>query len=239
MMWTSDSADLLRSLPMKRIWSPLVLLLSLAACGSEDWPAAESRNAPITILGAKLIDGKGADPIEDSVVVIEGTRIQAAGSRAETPVPKGGEIIDGTGKTVIPGLIDIHTHYFGDRAEMERLLRAQLRFGVTTSRSIGADTEEHLATIADARAGKLPAPRLYTAGLGFTHPDGHPIQLPFVRRPPTIEEARAGVAELGAQKVDFIKMCCQRSRPRRGRLSPRKPPSGTFRWSPMSLTSPI
>ena len=206
MMWTSDSADLLRSLPMKRIWSPLVLLLSLAACGSEDWQAAESRNAPITILGAKLIDGTGSDPIEDSVVVIEGTRIQAAGSRAETPVPKGGEIIDGTGKTVIPGLIDIHTHYFGDRAEMERLLRAQLRFGVTTSRSIGADTEEHLATIADARAGKLPAPRLYTAGLGFTHPDGHPIQLPFVRRPPTIEEARAGVAELGAQKVDFIKM---------------------------------
>ena len=44
-----------------------------------------------------------------------------------------------------------------------------------------------------------------SAGLGFTHPDGHPIQLPFVRRPSTEEEARAAVAELGAQKVDFIK----------------------------------
>ncbi len=191
---------------MKRIWLLLVLIASLAACGSEDWQAPASRNAPITILGAKLIDGTGADTIEDSVVIIEGTRIQAVGSRAETPVPKGGEIIDGTGKTVIPGLIDLHTHYFGDRAEMERLLRAQLRFGVTTSRSIGADTEEHLAVIAEARAGKLPAPRLYTAGLGFTHPDGHPIQLPFVRRPPTVEEARTGVAELSSQKVDFIKM---------------------------------
>lgn len=191
---------------MKRILSLLILVISLATCSSEDWQVAESSNAPITILGAKLIDGTGADPIEDSVVVIEGTRIQAAGSRAKTPVPKGGEIIDGTGKTIIPGLIDLHTHYFGDRAEMERLLRTQLRFGVTTSRSIGADTEEHLGVIADARAGKLPAPRLYTAGLGFTHPDGHPIQLPFVRRPPTVEEARTGVAELSSQKVDFIKM---------------------------------
>ena len=191
---------------MKRILLTTVLVAFFAACSSEDWETAESSSSPITILGAKLVDGTGGEPIEDSVVVIEGARIQAVGSRAETPVPKGGEIIDGIGKTVMPGLIDLHTHYFGDGPEMKRLLQVQLRFGVTTSRSIGADTEEHLAVIADARAGKIPSPRIHTAGLGFTHPGGHPIQLPFVRRPPTVEEARAGVAELGAQKVDFIKM---------------------------------
>jgi imidazolonepropionase-like amidohydrolase len=193
---------------MKRPSTVLTILIViwLAGCGEQDWQAAEAEPQPTTILGAKLIDGTSAEPIDDSVVVIEGTRIQAAGSRAETPVPKGGRIIDGTGKTVIPGLIELHAHYFGDRAEMERLLRAQLRFGVTTSRSIGADKEEHLGVIADTRARKIPAPRLYTAGLGFTHPDGHPIQLPFVRRPATEEEARAGVAELAAQRVDFIKM---------------------------------
>ena len=180
--------------------------IGLAGCAAQDWQATEAEPQPVTILGAKLIDGTGAEPIEDSVVVIEGTRIQAAGSRAETPVPKGGRIIDGAGKTVIPGVIELHAHYFGDRAEMERLLRAQLRFGVTTSRSMGADTDEHLAVIADVRARKIPAPRLYTAGRGFTHPDGHPVQLPFVRRPATEQEARAGVAELGTQRVDFIKI---------------------------------
>ena len=191
---------------MKRILFILLLVVSLASCGTESWQSVDSESVPITILGAKLIDGTGADPIDDSVVVVEGTRIQAAGSRAETPVPKGGEIVDGRGKTVMPGLIELHAHYFGGRKEMERLLRAQLRFGVTTSRSIGTDWEAHLAVVADTRAGKVPAPRLYTAGLGFTHPDGHPIQLPLVRRPRTEQEASAGVAELAAQKVDFIKM---------------------------------
>ena len=193
---------------MKRSSILLTVLVAIwfTACGTQDWQTTQVKPEPITILGAKLIDGTGAEPIDDSVVVIEGTRIQAAGSRAEIPVPKGGQIIDGTGKTVIPGLIELHAHYFGGRAEMERLLRAQLRFGVTTSRSMGADTAEHLAVIDNARARKIPAPRLYTSGLGFTHPDGHPAQLAFVRRPATEEAARAGVAELGTQKVDFIKI---------------------------------
>ena len=184
----------------------LLLGVSLSACGTESWQSVDSESAPITILGAKLIDGTGADPVEDSVVVVAGTRIRAVGSRADTPVPKGGEIIDGRGKTVMPGLIELHAHYFGGRKEMERLLRAQLRFGVTASRSIGTDREAHLAVVADARAGKVPAPRLYTAGLGFTHPGGHPVQVSFVRRPQTELEARAGVAKLAARKVDFIKM---------------------------------
>jgi len=185
---------------------PILLVIGLAGCADENWQSTTSNAAPVTILGARLIDGTGAPAIDDSVIVIEGTRIESAGSRTTTPVPKGGTIIDGAGKTVIPGLIELHAHYFGDSAELERLFRAQLRFGVTTSRSIGADTEEHLAVIADARARKIPAPRLYTAGLGFTHPEGHPVQLPFVRRPGTEEEARRGVAELAAQRVDFIKM---------------------------------
>ena len=133
-----------------------LLVVSLSACSTESRQSADSESVPITILGAKLIDGTGADPIEDSVVVVEGTRIRSVGSRAETPVPKGGEIIDGRGKTVMPGLIELHAHYFGDRNEMERLLRAQLRFGVTTSRSIGTDREGHLAVVADARGGQGP-----------------------------------------------------------------------------------
>ncbi len=184
----------------------LAAVLALAGCAGP-WDVPEDAGPPlISIVGAKLIDGSGAEPIADSVVVIEGTRIRAAGSRADTPVPKGSEIVDGIGKTVIPGLVELHAHYFGDRAEMERLLKTQLRFGVTTTRSIGADKDEHLAVIADARAGRVPSPRILTAGRGFTHPDGHPAQLPFVRRPASVEEARAGVDELSSQKVDFIKM---------------------------------
>ncbi len=143
--------------------------------------------------------------IEDSVVVIEGARIQAVGPRSHTPVPKGGEIIDGIGKTLIPGLVDTHAHYHGERPEVEHRFKAQLYFGVTTSRSIGVDPEEKLAMIADGRAGRIAMPRLYTAGLGFTAPKGHPVNRE-VNRPASVEEARQNVATLAAQEVDFVKM---------------------------------
>lgn len=183
----------------------VVAMLAAWGCQAEDWPLEDDISLTV-ILGARLIDGSGAEPIEDAIIVVEGTRIRAAGPRASIPVPKGGQRIDATGKTVMPGLVDLHVHYFGDRAEVERKFRTQLRFGVTTVRSIGADDQVQMAAIADGRARKIPAPRLYTAGLGLTHPKGHPLALPYVRRPATVEEAAAAVSELAEQKVDFIKM---------------------------------
>jgi imidazolonepropionase-like amidohydrolase len=184
--------------------TPLLLAL-LSSCS--DGPRSPAQEAPLTvILGARLIDGSGSAPWEDSVIVVEGTRLRAVGSRAETPVPKGSRIIDAAGQTAIPGLIELHAHYFRDRPSLERSFRNQLAWGVTTSRSIGVDPDVNLAVIADARAGRIPAPRLYTAGLGFTHPNGHPVAHPVVRRPETPGEARQGVAELAARKVDFIKI---------------------------------
>jgi len=180
------------------------LLLVSLSCGESVVPPA-SQNTVITILGARLIDGTGADPVEDSVVVVDGSRIRTAGPRSHTPVPKGSEIVDGRGKTIIPGIVETHAHYPGDRAQIEHAFRAQLYFGVTTSRSLGADSADTLAVVADARAGRTPAPRIYTAGLGFTAPGGFPDQ-PGLRRPATEEEARQGVAELAAQRADFIKI---------------------------------
>jgi imidazolonepropionase-like amidohydrolase len=181
-----------------------ILLAFLVGCGESALPP--STEQPVTaIVGARLIDGMGGAVIEDSVVLIEGARIQAAGPRSHTPVPKGGEIIDGAGKTIIPGLVDTHAHYHGERAQMENSFNAQLYFGVTTSRSIGVDPEEKLAIIAEGRAGKMPMPRLYTAGLGFTAPEGHPVNR-TVNRPGSVEEARQNVATLAVQKVDFVKM---------------------------------
>ena len=90
-------------------------------------------------------------------------------------------MIDGTGKTIIPGLVDLHVHYMGEPAEVRRQFAAQLAFGVTTARSIGADPDDKLAAIEDVRSHKIPGPRLYTAGRGFTHPDGNPL----ARRPAT------------------------------------------------------
>ena len=179
------------------------LLFTLGVgCGPSEPPPPTA----IAIVGAKLIDGTDAAPIEDSAIVIQGERVSAVGPRASVVIPEGAEIIDAAGKAVMPGVIDLHVHYPGDRALLERLFRVQLSYGVTTTRSIGTDTPERFAAIRDAREGRLLGPRVFTAGRGFTHPEGHPAGHPDVYRPQTPEEARELVAQQAAQGVDFLKM---------------------------------
>jgi len=65
------------------------------------------------IVGGTLIDGTGRPPVKDSAVVIDDGRIVAVGKRGETVIPAGAEVIDASGRTVLPGLIDTHTHFLG------------------------------------------------------------------------------------------------------------------------------
>jgi imidazolonepropionase-like amidohydrolase len=201
----------MQSMIVKR-WTMVALSLVLLSCGGPATPPSGEPTAgqptTITITGVRLIDGTGAAPIEDAVVVIQGDRIHAAGARAETPVPSGGETIDGAGKTIIPGLVEMHAHYNGDLARAEQHFKAQLYYGVTTSRSMGLDPEGKMAFIVEARARQIPTPRVYTAGLGFGGPEGGAPGRD-VQRPTTPERARQNVdfmANLAPYKADFIKM---------------------------------
>ncbi|MXX62122.1 MAG: amidohydrolase family protein [Holophagales bacterium] len=155
----------------------------------------------ITIAGATLIDGTGGPPIEDAVVIVRDDRIEQVGSRGDVPVPEAGEVIDAAGKFLIPGLVDLHNHYRDGLEEWSWAL--QLHAGVLTVRSLGSDHGQTPAMIDEARAGNVPAPRIFTAGVGFSHPEGFP---PGKLGPATEEEAREMVRELAAQKVDLIKM---------------------------------
>jgi imidazolonepropionase-like amidohydrolase len=171
------------------------------------------------IIGAVLINGTGGPPVSDSVVVVAGNRIRSAGSRADVPVPQAAEKIDGTGKFLVPGLVDLHVH-LGTRSgpdykpadytreRIEANLNTYLYFGVTTVRSIGTDREAGLAVRNAEREGKLFTARMFTAGRGFTAPGGHPSQEvgDIARQVDSPEEARKQVDELGSQQVDAIKM---------------------------------
>jgi predicted amidohydrolase YtcJ len=66
---------------------------------------------PRVLLGGTLIDGTGAAPIKDSVIVIQGEWIMAVGKREVTPIPPGSEVYNITGMTVTPGMIDSHCHF--------------------------------------------------------------------------------------------------------------------------------
>jgi len=178
--------------------------LWFAAAGAAHAQPPPATVAPIAIVGARLIDGTGTPPVADSVVVVDGERIRAAGPRAQVRVPAGATVVDATGKVLMPGLIDAHCHINQPPEEMKRFWLAQLRWGVTTMRSAGNDKPEAVPLFAQTRQRAFLAPRAYTAGQGFS------VNGPYagapVFRPTTTDEARANVRSLAAQKVDVIKI---------------------------------
>jgi imidazolonepropionase-like amidohydrolase len=183
---------------MRRSVAPTaaVLLLGLVAHGQQ--------NGTTAIVGARVIDGTGGASLDDAVVIVEGDRIAAVGSRAKVSIPRGAARVPADGKFLIPGLVDAHCHINQPPDDMKRYWRAQLRWGVTTMRSAGNDKPPAVPLFRETRDGRLLAPRSYTAGQGFSVSgpyDGAPTFTPK-----TPDEARGNVRELKAQNVDFLKI---------------------------------
>ena len=181
------------------------LALVFAGCGggAPDEGAAPEGAGALALVGAQLIDATGGPPVADSVVVVRDGRIESAGPRDATPVPDGAETVDLTGKTIIPGLVNLHVHYREGPEEIDRQFRSQLYYGVTTARSIGSDSPERVAHLLES-GGRPDAPRTFTAGLGFSYPGG--FNAAGRNAPTTEEEARELVRNQTALGVHFIKM---------------------------------
>jgi imidazolonepropionase-like amidohydrolase len=129
----------------------------LSADASRIQPLAKSEFA---IAGATLIDGTGAAPVPDSVVVVRDGKIAAAGPRSQVTLPKGTTVIDGRGDTLLPGLWEMHAHF----AQVE-WGPAYLAAGVTTARDCGGEFE-FITSVRDLiESGRGLGPRLVLAGL--------------------------------------------------------------------------
>jgi imidazolonepropionase-like amidohydrolase len=118
------------------------------------------RSGPLAIVGATLIDGTGAPPVEDSVVVIEGNRIAAAGPSARVTIPAGAMLIKATGMAVLPGLWEMHAHF--TQVEWGPVYLAA---GVTTARDCANEFEFITAARDAIAAGRGLGPRLLAAGV--------------------------------------------------------------------------
>lgn len=99
-------------------------------------PEAGDESEPLAFVGATLIDATGAPPVHDSVVVVEKGRIAAAGPRKSVTIPPGARRIDVAGKTILPGLWDMHAHF--EQVEWGPLYLAA---GVTTVRDCGNELD--------------------------------------------------------------------------------------------------
>lgn len=112
------------------------------------------------ITGGLLIGGKDFETVPDSVIVVENGKITAAGHRREIKIPKNLKVFDAQGKTILPGLFDMHAH-----ATQAEWFPASLAAGITTMRD-AANELEFIVPVRDAvDSGKITvSPRLLLAG---------------------------------------------------------------------------
>lgn len=120
---------------------------------------------PIVLDNVRIIDGAGGAPIENGRIVIDEDRVAAVGRAATVKAPANAESIDLAGKTIIPGLIDLHFHIESD----PKMALRQLSHGVTAFRDPGQWNEKFLELRKMIAADELPGPRIFNTG---PHIDG-------------------------------------------------------------------
>lgn len=171
---------------MKSILIPSVLTLLLAALPGTASLAAQNFDEYVAIPGgtvaltnAKVIDGTGAPAMMGQTILIEGDRITAVGPTGSVQVPAGANVVDVSGKTVIPGLVGLHNHsyYTGGNGRAAQLSfsgsRLYLASGVTTIRTTGAQQPyAELNLQREIEAGRVIGPTMYATGPYLTGEQG-------------------------------------------------------------------
>jgi imidazolonepropionase-like amidohydrolase len=165
----------------------------------------------VILEGASLIDGTGSPPRNDSVVVLKDERILTVTDKGSyTTYPKDSEIVNLTGRFLIPGLFDMHAHVAGvldssyNQTISENTLEALLDNGITTIRNPGGPTKESVALRDAVAAGQIKGPQIFTAGRLI---NGLPFPTRFVETIANTEaEVREEVKRQADAGVDYVKL---------------------------------
>lgn len=185
----------------------------------------------LAVVGGRIFDGSGADPVADGVVLIEGDRIAAIGPARSVAVPPSAKRLDAGGRLVLPGIIDAHVHSTYRARDMRRhllntptynilksseILRETLACGVTTARDCGGADAGFRAAVDD---GAIDGPRLLISIVMISQTGGHgDYWLPAGTRLPKrswlpspvadgVEGVRRLTREVLMMGADFVKIC--------------------------------
>ncbi len=177
------------------------------------------------LVGGTLIDGFGGEPIENSVIIIEGERIKAIGQVGSLAIPADAEVISTEGMSVLPGLWDMHVHLMinghSDYTHwdstylpvfrsiiMPSSAKQLLYAGVTSARDLGAPLEASIAVRDSINKGMIEGPTMYMSGPFIQHAP-YPGTEQFRWGVKGVLDARAKVQKLAKAGVDCIKLIDQ------------------------------
>ena len=201
--------------------SGLAVGLALTAVACSDPTPEAPRSTVVAYEGATLITGDGGPPLGGGVLVVDQGVITDVGLATNVTIPEGATVVDLTGKTVMPTLVDLHGHIGYQRGlgydeanyTRENLidhLNRYAYYGVGTIVSMGTDPGDLAFQIqAEQQAGTLGGARLHTAYRGFARPNAGPGAAALRASAygvSTEEQARALVAELAETPADFVKI---------------------------------
>ena len=186
--------------------------------------ASAQPNSKLALVGGMLLDGYEVPPLHNAAVLIESDRIVAVGRASELEIPQGYTVIDTQGRTMLPGLIDLHAHLMilghGDYATwfpwlektgtpiqqvMEISARQLLMAGVTSAVDLGATLDDSITVRDRINRGEIPGPRMWMSGAWVTgrvwpiFPAESQIGIK------TPEEAGKATEDLAKAGVDVIK----------------------------------
>ena len=197
------------------------LLLTVAAVTIASWlTAAQTRTGPLVFEGARVLTGERRPPIEDGAFVVNDGRITAVGPRGTIKAPAGATVIDVRGKTIMPAIVDAHSHLgYTDvrtgitaaasytRDNLIDQLRRYAYYGIAATLSLGLDRGEIPYQL---RASPAAGAALFlTAGRGIAMPNAGPnadYWKDAAYGVTTEAEARAAVREVAGKKVDIVKI---------------------------------
>jgi imidazolonepropionase-like amidohydrolase len=175
---------------MRRL-ATLLLLLSAGAFPCDAQTAKKAPPGAVAIHAGKVLDVRTGNYLSDQIIWIEGDRIKQIGKASEisSRLPAGAKTIDLSNATVLPGLIDCHTHltmtpYDSGPAGMRksyprqaltgaRNARVTLEAGFTTVRNVGANGYSDIALRDAINAGDVPGPRMLASGPALGITGGH------------------------------------------------------------------
>lgn len=187
-------------------WAVAIASLAAWSAGVAVHGQRGSGNA-LVIDGATVIDGTGAAPTPDGVIVVQGERIVRVGRRGSVDVPQDATVIDARGKFVIPGLIDGHTHWRGWSGELF------LNHGVTSVVDLGNPTNWILAAKDAEIGGRIRGPRIFTSAGGIDRASrndatafGGVTSAPYMYEIKGPEHAREVVRSIVQKGADIVKV---------------------------------
>src|SRR6267143_1307700 len=183
---------------MRKSSALLLLLLLVSQLIAQRLPVTQPTSLAFTHV--TLIDMTGAPPKPDMTVVVTGNRITALGQTGKVRIPKEAQIIDATGKFLIPDLWDMHFHL----KESERTFPLFIANGVTGVRNTGGDFQKLFEWREAVASGRLLGPRIVACGpvIDGPNPSNPDHAIPVSNA----EEGREAVDFLKRNGADFVKV---------------------------------